>query len=210
MNINSAPLPTTKRMRKNASGARTDVGWEHGIDLGNRRVKCKYCNSEFSGNVYRLKHHLARTSNNVAPCPQVPEHVSLQFATLLEEISLTAKKKKGVFLIDEDEETYEKNDRGNLQNCATKKGKVQNTLNSIYKKGEREKVCQQIARFFYTSAIPFNCVNNPEFHKMVEMIGEFGRGFKPPSYHEIRVPLLQKEVDYTKSLLEDYKKEEPN
>ena len=61
--------------------------------------------------------------------------------------------------------------------------------------------------FFYLSAIPFNCVNNPELHGMIQMIGEYERGLKSPSFHEIRVPLLKKEVDYTKSLPEDYKKE---
>ena len=42
---------------------------------------------------------------------------------------------------------------------------------------------------------------------MVQMIGDFGRGLDPPSYHEMRVTYLKKEVDYTKALLEDYKKE---
>ncbi|KAI3520133.1 hypothetical protein L1887_09357 [Cichorium endivia] len=42
---------------------------------------------------------------------------------------------------------------------------------------------------------------------MIQMIGEFGRGLNPPSYHEIRHPLLKKEVDYTRALLEDYKTE---
>lgn len=39
------------------------------------------------------------------------------------------------------------------------------------------------------------------------MVGEYGRGLNPPSFDEIRVPLLKKEVDYTRSLLEAYKKE---
>lgn len=116
-------------------------------------------------------------------------------------MSCLQKKKRGMFSIDEDEESFERNEW-------KKKGKVhQNTLNKIYKKDEREKVCQQIARFFYTSALSFNCVNNPEFGKMIKMIGDFGRGLDPPSYHEMRVTFLKKEVDYTRSVLEDYKKE---
>ena len=47
----------------------------------------------------------------------------------------------------------------------------QATMNQFFKKELREDCCQQIARFFYTSAIPFNCVKNPEFAKMVELIG---------------------------------------
>ena len=36
-------------------------------------------------------------------------------------------------------------------------------MNHTFKKGEHNIVIQQIARFFYTSAIPFNCVKNPKF-----------------------------------------------
>ncbi|KAF8392528.1 hypothetical protein HHK36_022871 [Tetracentron sinense] len=37
---------------------------------------------------------------------------------------------------------------------------------------------------------------------MVEAIGQFGPGMKAPSYHEVRVPLLKKEVAYTNELLQ--------
>nr|GEU74480.1 hypothetical protein [Tanacetum cinerariifolium] len=85
--------------------------------------------------------------------------------------------------------------------------KVQSTLNKIYKKDKRDKVCQQIDWFFYISALSFNCVKNPKFKKMIQMVCDFGRGLDPPSYHEMRVTYLKKEVDYTKALLEGYKKE---
>ncbi|KAL7597752.1 hypothetical protein Lser_V15G21850 [Lactuca serriola] len=200
--------PTTSRIRKNASRSRTDPGWLHGKDLGNRKVQCTFCDSISTGGIFRFKHHLARTRNNVLACEKVPENIRVQFARLLEDSDTTTKKKRGVFSIDEDDEAYERNVRGNnLKNFVSKKGKVQKTLNTIYKKDERERVCQQIARFFYTSVIPFNCVKNPEFHKMIDMVGESGRGLNPPSYHEIRVTLLKKEVDYTKSLVEDNKRE---
>lgn len=185
----SGPSPTTtsvpsitSKVRKNASGARTDVGWQHGTDLGDRKVQCKYCNFKCTGGIFRFKHHLARTRSNVSACEKVPENVRLQFSRLLEDNDTTTKKKRGGYSVNEDNDTYETQAGGNnLQNFVTKKGKVQSTLNSIYKKDERERVCQQIARFFYTSAIPFNCIKNPEFHKMIEMVGEFGRGLNPPS-----------------------------
>ena len=41
--------------------------------------------------------------------------------------------------------------------------KKQVAMSRMFKKGERDIVIQQIARFFYTSAIPFNCVKNSEF-----------------------------------------------
>jgi hypothetical protein len=65
----------------------------------------------------------------------------------------------------------------------------------------------QIAKFFYTSAIPFNCVNNLEFGKMIDMVSRFGSGFKPPSFHEIREKYLKKHVTLTLDMLEEYKQE---
>ena len=61
--------------------------------------------------------------------------------------------------------------------------------------------------FFYTSAIPFNCVKNPEFLKALELVANHGSGFKPPSYHDIKEKYLKQEVDQTMNLLEEYKLE---
>jgi len=75
----------------------------------------------------------------------------------------------------------------------------------LLKKDIREEACRQITRFFYTSAIPFNCVKNPEFLKILELVAKHGPCFKPPSYHDIREKYLKQEVDQTMNLLEDYK-----
>ena len=173
--------------------------------MGDRKVKCKYCDNVYTSGIFRFKHHLVRTSNNVGPSPKVPEDVKVQFLTLLEDNEISTKKKRGISSIVEfkDASPHTKGMDSNV----SKKGKGQSTMNAMLKKDERERVCHQIARFFYTSAISFNCVNNPEFKKMIQMIGDFGRGLDPPSYHEIRVTYLKKEVDYTKAQLEEYKNE---
>ena len=49
------PSSTSKKMRKNVSGAMTDVGWEHGIDMRDRKVKCKYCDNVYTGVIFRFK-----------------------------------------------------------------------------------------------------------------------------------------------------------
>ncbi|KAL4289560.1 hypothetical protein GQ457_14G006290 [Hibiscus cannabinus] len=49
--------------------------------------------------------------------------------------------------------------------------------------------------------------NYSSFQNMVEDIGQFGPGMKAPTMHELRVPLLKKEVDDTQKLMEDHKKE---
>ncbi|GKC05162.1 zf-BED domain-containing protein [Tanacetum coccineum] len=160
-----------KSRRVNAPGARTDVGWEHAIDLGQKMVKCKFCMGEFSGGIYRFKHHLARTHKDARACPMVPEDIKVKFQKLVEQIDLVASKKRRLYSVDEDEQ-FESDERTNQ------------TDTFVSKKGK-----------------------NPEFKKMIQMVGDFGRGLDPPSYHEMRVTYLKKEVDYTKALLEDYKKE---
>jgi len=44
-----------------------------------------------------------------------------------------------------------------------KKRNTQITINSIFKKSEREDTCQEIAVFFHNNAIPFNIAKSEEF-----------------------------------------------
>ncbi|GKU88834.1 hypothetical protein SLEP1_g3051 [Rubroshorea leprosula] len=70
----------------------------------------------------------------------------------------------------------------------------------------RARTVQYIARFFYQAGIPFNVARLDSFKYMVEAIGRYGPNLKPPSYHELRVPLLKKELQLTNDMLEDHKK----
>nr|XP_019702101.1 uncharacterized protein LOC105033135 [Elaeis guineensis] len=82
-----------------------------------------------------------------------------------------------------------------------KEGKEkQTTINEVCKKKLRDKTCRELARWMYDAGIPFNVVNYLNFAVEIEAIGQFGPGMKPPSYHEIRVPLLRKEVEHTRDL----------
>ena len=213
-------LARKKIKRKNAPGNRSDLGWEHGVEVGSRQVQCNYCKEIHSGGIYRLKHHLAGTRKNVSACPSVPEKVREKFVALLYAQAEASIKKKRWYTIEEeddgnDDELVEVQQLhsskgrgkhiGSMDKFVTKNKQV--TMNRVFKKGERDLVIQQIARFFYTSAIPFNCVKNPEFLQMIDMISRFGIGLKPPSYHEIRETCLKKEVDFTQQMLEEYKVE---
>ena len=51
----------------------------------------------------------------------------------------------------------------------------------------------------------FNLVRFKSFQDMIDVVGAYGRNFPTPTYHEVRVPLLNKEVEYTKKLLKDHK-----
>jgi hypothetical protein len=74
--IASASVGVVK-VAKNGRRMKTDQTWEYGvmIDEATRRVRCNYCQQEFTGGTYRLKHHLAGTSKDAKSCKLVPDDV---------------------------------------------------------------------------------------------------------------------------------------
>ncbi|XP_059659240.1 uncharacterized protein LOC132306061 [Cornus florida] len=93
-----------------------------------------------------------------------------------------------------------------VQNRKNDKGK-QTTIDSACKKELRNRACQRFARWMYDAEISFNALNYDSFAPVVEAIGQHGPGMKPPSYHEVRVPLLKKELGHTDNLMRDHKEE---
>jgi len=84
---------------------------------------------------------------------------------------------------------------------------VHATLNQLYKKGDKDKVDDQCAEFWYTSAIPFNVIKNPAFVKICDMVARYGVGYKPLSYHDIREKLLKIAVEKTDVMLQEFRDE---
>ncbi|XP_028803194.1 uncharacterized protein LOC114758322 [Neltuma alba] len=87
----------------------------------------------------------------------------------------------------------------------TSKTIKQKTMNEMVK--DRELVIQDICKCIYSNALPFNLVRSPLFIQMLKSVGEYGRGLKPPSYHEVRVSHLKKAVDKIQESLVKYKRE---
>ncbi|RWR76250.1 hypothetical protein CKAN_00468400 [Cinnamomum micranthum f. kanehirae] len=77
--------------------------------------------------------------------------------------------------------------------------------NDPYRKELRKRACIRFARWTYDTGIPFNAVNCDSFGPMIEAIGQYGPGMKPPSYHEVRVPLLKKEIEHTNNLMKGHR-----
>ena len=46
---------------------------------------------------------------------------------------------------------------------------------------------------------------HPDSFKVIEAIGKYSPNMKPPTYHELSIPILNKEVAYTNELLSDHK-----
>ena len=113
---------------------------------------------------------------------------SIQKEAICSEVSASEKKPEEVV-----EERHSKN------------GPAQTSVEGrIRTKEERDEVNMHVANFFYESGIPLNAINARSFEIMCEAIGQYGPGYKPPSYHEVRVPLLAKTVEQTNKLKEKH------
>lgn len=83
---------------------------------------------------------------------------------------------------------------------------TQPTLEHFTKKTKEAKeiVDDHVADFFYENGIPLNAINSRSWEIMIESIGQYGPGYRSPSYHEMRVPLLEKAVKKTHTLREKH------
>nr|GMD15937.1 uncharacterized protein LOC109167856 [Ipomoea batatas] len=65
----------------------------------------------------------------------------------------------------------------------------------------RERAMVQFSRWMYEAGLPFNCVQyTKSLQGFIECVAQHGPGMKPPSYHEVRVSYLKKEVEHVKEL----------
>ncbi|XP_050897332.1 uncharacterized protein LOC127104174 [Lathyrus oleraceus] len=201
----SAPTPPAK----NSCEMKTDPTWKYCVLLDpiSRRVKCKFCEGEVIGGVYHLQHHLAGTRNNVKPYLAVPDDVKSKILDKIYKLQTKLLQKSQEISIEGG--SVVANDDLEVVGCSSGKRKSQmeitpkdmfkrgitstlkqTTINGNYKQNLRDEACKDIAFFFYNNSIPFNVARSEEFQKMFESAIKHGIGFKPPSYHEIRVKYL--------------------
>ena len=74
-----------------------------------------------------------------------------------------------------------------------------------FEKKTRREVISAICKFFYHPGIPSNAANSPYFHKMLELVGQFGQGLQGPSSRLISGCFLQKEIANMKEYLAEFK-----
>ena len=63
-------------------------------------------------------------------------------------------------------------------------------------------MCRKIGRFMYSKGLPFNTVNDPYWFPMIDVVANFGPGFKPPFMHELRTWILKEEVNELSIIME--------
>ncbi|XP_043693381.1 uncharacterized protein LOC122643875 [Telopea speciosissima] len=86
------------------------------------------------------------------------------------------------------------------------KGPQQTTMeNCMRSEEERDKLRSYFARWAFESGVPFNALKLRSFEELVETIGQYGPGFKPPSFHDYRVPLLKSEKEKVDEIKKKHK-----
>ncbi|KAH1086711.1 hypothetical protein GYH30_018283 [Glycine max] len=227
-NANTGTSTSAASRSKNAPRNRTDIGWKHGINvLGNgKKVKYNYCSKINNGGIFIFKHHLVGTRWDSDPCASVLEEVKMLMMNIVAKVANASEKRRKLNSIHEEGTEGVEVESNSSQSGIQRKwmlafkgrGKskfvqasggegVQATLNQLYKKGDKDKVDDQCAEFWYTSAIPFNVIKNPAFAKFCDMVGRYGVGYKPPSYHDIREKLLKRAVAKTDVMLQEFRDE---
>ncbi|XP_075105601.1 uncharacterized protein LOC142179446 [Nicotiana tabacum] len=210
------------------SSKEKDPAWQYGerTNEKNINVVCKFCNKITTGGIYRFKYHLISGDRNVTSCPKCPPEVR-------EEIKNFVEKKKEqknqmvhqpmVANLDDDDDIEElslptKRGRDGSSHGSSTKGPMDcyfskkpgakgggKDVQKIAKDILRDRAVRAFARWVYDAGLPFNCVNYDTFGDFIEAVGQYGPGMKPPTYHEIRGPYLNKEVEETNKIVEEHK-----
>ncbi|KAJ1387282.1 Zinc finger, BED-type [Sesbania bispinosa] len=211
--------PLTGTSSNSIHSKRTDVAWKHCTPVrenDTNEIFCNYCRKVMKGGITRGKQHLIGKAGNVTTCLMAPEAVKVEIRATIDGKKLKQNEafKKAIQDIEalNEEGCMEIGSSGDFSLKDTRKGPmdlytqpqstvaknkkakvVQAGIRELCDKKATERVYQSIARFWYQAGIPFNLIKLESFHDMLRDVGHFGKQLKPPSFHDIRVPLLQKE-----------------
>ncbi|XP_054810023.1 uncharacterized protein LOC129311656 isoform X2 [Prosopis cineraria] len=189
-----------------------DACWEHCVlvDATRQKVRCNYCQREFSGGVYRMKFHLAQVKNkDIVPCTEVPADVRDHILNILS----TPKKQKAPKKQKVDQVAA----ANGQQNSSSASGgfhpnKVSNGQNDSAcpslliphpsavaqplvddpDKQKQDDADKKMAIFFLHNCIPFSAAKSMYYQQMVDAVASCGEGYKGPSYERLRSSLWEK------------------
>ncbi|KAH1094864.1 hypothetical protein GYH30_040248 [Glycine max] len=182
----SSDAATASATRKN----KADPGWKycHSLVEGDTNtIVSNFCGKITKGGITRAKQHLIGKSGNIAACKKTPPNTKCGT-------------KKGPM------DKFCKNPENAINRRKMEMLRQMNIRESM-DKNEVLKVHQHIARFWYQAGLSFNLIKLKSFENMVAAIGQYGPHLPIPSYHDIRVPLLKKEVEYTENLMKGHREQ---
>ena len=176
------------------------------------------------GGVNRAKEHLMAKKGNAVACTKTPKNVREELWKLYKEKVDNSSVNPGYSATNDNHESEDEvkistasNDKGRnsgerkgpwiffvKSNCCNREEKIkeklrQTNIKEACDKNLKASVHQYIARFWYQAGLSFNLMKLKSFQDMIDAIGAYGPNLPAPSYHEIRVPLLNKEVEYIES-----------
>ncbi|XP_059657458.1 uncharacterized protein LOC132303997 isoform X1 [Cornus florida] len=187
-----------------------DACWEHCVlvDATRQKVRCNYCQREFSGGVYRMKFHLAQIKNkDIVPCAEVPDDVRDQLRSILNtpKKQKTPKKRKADRAANGQQNSSSAS--GGINPNHGSSGQHGSTCPSLLfprpspsaqpavddaQKQKQDDADKKIAIFFFHNSIPFSAAKSMYYQEMVDAVAECGVGYKAPSYEKLRSTLLEK------------------
>ncbi|KAL0404532.1 UNVERIFIED_CONTAM: hypothetical protein Sradi_2094000 [Sesamum radiatum] len=95
-------------------------------------------------------------------------------------------------------------------NEVTQQRKGKETVINEAKKKLKENVIQKNCKWIYDADLLFNVVNYKSLRPTIEAIGQYDLSMKPPSYYEVRVKYLKKELKYTNNILKACEEDQTN
>ncbi|XP_027360421.1 uncharacterized protein LOC113868754 [Abrus precatorius] len=199
-----------------------DACWEHCVlvDATRQKVRCNYCQREFSGGVYRMKFHLAQIKNkDIVPCTEVPTDVREHIQSILStpKKPKTPKKQKA----DQAAANGQQNSSsasGGFHHNHGYSGQNGSACPSLLfphpspsaqplvddaQKQKHDDADRKLAIFFFHNSIPFSAAKSVYYQEMVNAVAQCGVGYKAPSYEKLRSTLLEK---VKTDIHNDYKK----
>ena len=164
----------------------------------NPRVECGLCGLVFSGGMTRQRNHLlAQKGRDVRICTEIAS----QEPDLLAELQHEQQQKQ-------EQQQLQQTKKRAASAASSSNPAKQQKLDGILSRGCKANVELAIAAFFYSEGIPFvkvggvaqdlvhrtpsssMQVDSRYFKEMVEAIGSYGPGFRPPSNTKLRTRLL--------------------
>lgn len=177
-----------------------------------------------------MKQHLAGAKGNISACLKVPADVKFLMQNALEENSQKAREKQGgtsglsLHDLDENEEVeVEVADPQTTQTKGEKRKANSQNLQKYFKRGTHDpsqpsiKSAMQtkerlhdtdlaLALWFYDACIPMNAVNSPLFSIAMSKVASMGHCYIGPSFHAMRVTLLNDAKQSVQLIVESYRK----
>lgn len=187
-----------------------DACWEHCVlvDATKQKVRCNYCQREFSGGVYRMKFHLAQIKNkDIVPCAEVPNDVRDQVHSMLNAPKKQKTHKRPKVDPTANGQQNSSSASGGLHPNHGSSGQHGSTCPSLLfpnpspcvqpvvddaQKKKQDDADKKIAIFFFHNSIPFNATKSLYYQEMVDAVADCGVGYKAPNYEKLRSTLLEK------------------